>query len=323
MSPFVAAGAPRAARAARAARGGEGVEQFSLATSPRALSASAFLDYAQQRSLSEVAVGPFLEGENVVVGKRWRCAPREPCNTPGAVEELTLDAKASDLETSLRVSISKDDAPYSHCIEQERHVGLKVQVDIDLACTNQNFTCAQLETVDWLRTYKEDLYKYCDNDDSLVNAQCTLVCRFGTHATKRCYHEFDRDGKFGIRSLEDGEPPAYNQCVIASWCEVNATSNTTHEAQLVPQPPTSAAEADGSTKDVVIIVVSVIAAFALLLVAVLCCFLLVRHRKTQNSSSTAVTTGGNMVIGMPVAAGESGGDAKGYGLPLEVGKVIG
>eukprot|EP00928_Gymnodinium_smaydae_P021177 TRINITY_DN18242_c0_g1_i1.p1 TRINITY_DN18242_c0_g1~~TRINITY_DN18242_c0_g1_i1.p1 ORF type:complete len:379 (+),score=68.93 TRINITY_DN18242_c0_g1_i1:59-1138(+) len=236
---------------------------------------------------------PFLTGKVYRVGEQWTCG--RGCAPPHEKKE---------------VYASVDQVPRDHenCTELQWLHSLRMQVDVDAWCTGLNHTCDELERNQTLRDWKFDLYRDCNQDEDLLNGECTLECRFNKHVYHKCVHTYDRLQKFGLHG-----GLGLDVCVVVKWCLGNSTAeaNELHcNKSEVPADDNviQADQAEGIS--VVMILLLVVAG----LVCVIACLVTVvlRQRMLARKASAAASgaaeqnsggaSNGMVVVGRPISA---------------------
>lgn len=109
------------------------------------------------------------------------------------------------------------------CIEEVETGALSRQIDFDLTCLGQgdDITCAEIEALD----YREELFLHCNQDPDLLYGECTLLCRFGAHPTRRCTYTFDRVNKYGLTAMSNGAL-VWSHCALISSCDAETLLET-------------------------------------------------------------------------------------------------
>lgn len=151
----------------------------------------------EERAHDDILHG--LDGE-VELRHEWSCL--DQCNPLHDRQDVTPgDATEGVDETEI-------------CIEEVATSALGRQIDLDLTCLGQNITCEEIETLD----YHEELWSHCNQDPDLLYGECTLLCRFGQHPTRRCTYTFDRVNKYGLSATANGAL-VWSHCALIASCD--------------------------------------------------------------------------------------------------------
>jgi len=102
------------------------------------------------------------------------------------------------------------------CIEEVATGALTRQIDFDLTCLGQgdDITCEEIEALE----YREELFLTCNQDPDLLYGECTLLCRFGAHPTRRCTYTFDRANKYELSATSNGAL-VWSHCALIATCD--------------------------------------------------------------------------------------------------------
>jgi len=131
-----------------------------------------------------------------------------------------------------------------HCIENSQAGPLHLREDIDLGCLDSNVTCDDIEADEKLQN-PEKLYSECTLDPELLQGECTHLCRFQRHPTKRCEYWFDRNNKYGMHGHEGMY--GFGHCVWFSGCPEDNNATTEEMNYLICNTTETHAEIYGLT----------------------------------------------------------------------------